>query len=215
MFTLVIMIIFSVSYLSNQTVSYTQPTLSIIPQQAVKSIRLSIYKEDNTNGNFMSEYLFFYASPSRPPPSFLFNLSSSTEAFLHFIASEKVETISFDSFLLLLQVIVPRAPKAKWNKHRLWDLDGIELKPLLCLFPSVWFEASHLFSINLIWKRIFLDICEDDIWFTPRYYVPWRFFISLSLSFLILGKIKDVGGNKGIRGKSSYSLKDNIGIKYR
>lgn len=107
MFTLVIMIIFSVSYLSNQTVSYTQPTLSIIPQQAVKSIRLSIYKEDNTNGNFMSEYLFFYASPLGLLPPFFSIFHPSTEAFLHFIASEKVETISFDFFLLLLQVIVP------------------------------------------------------------------------------------------------------------
>lgn len=148
-------------------------------------------------------------------PPFFSVFHPPLKLFFILLASEKVEKISLDSFLLLLQVIVPRAPKAKWNKHRLWDLDGSELKPLLCLFPSVWFEASHLFSINLIWKRIFLDICEDDIWFTPRYYVPWRFFISLSLSFLILGKIKDMGGNKGLRAKSSYSLKDNIGIKYR
>ena len=43
--TLVIMMVFSMSDLSNQTISYTQPTFSIIPQQAVKSVCLSVHKK--------------------------------------------------------------------------------------------------------------------------------------------------------------------------
>ena len=47
------------------------------------------------------------------PPFFFLILHPPLKLlFLHSVASEKVEKISFDSFLLLLQVIVPRAHKA-------------------------------------------------------------------------------------------------------
>ena len=63
--TLVIMMVFSMSDLSNQKISYTQPTFSIIPQQAVKSVCLSVHKKkkNKTNGNFMSESIFLCSSP--------------------------------------------------------------------------------------------------------------------------------------------------------